>query len=118
MTGKHYRWHKLWQLDADGAKASHASGLEVHYLPEAAWPVGQAPPQVGGQGVSADGRRWIAFHVGGAAALDAWIKGQAAQGVRGADQLTTRLARLMREAVDLWLHHTNKIDHPHRGISR
>lgn len=110
MTGKHYQWHKRWALNASDRTATHDSGLTVRYLTEAQM-AGFPPAELGGQCRTDNGEVWHVLHIGGDAALSAWLQDQAAHGLRDADSIRARLARLMREAGDLWVHHQHQRGH-------
>lgn len=78
MAGKHKGWYKKWTLDVDGETAVHESGFAVRY-------------NAGVPNVSMD-----------ESVIRIWASQQEARGVRGDDALAKRIARLLREAEDLW----------------
>ena len=77
MTGKHYHWHKRWTVDLPAASATHDSGLVMVF----------APHQEGGW----DGRAINPNEV--------FDKLAETHGAGNAQQM---MARLAREAGDVW----------------
>lgn len=104
MTGKHYNWHRRWTLDAAARAATHDTGWAVRFVTEAEY-ADMPPAEIGGRCWTEDGRVWIVLHQGGEAALTAWLEAQAATGLRDRASIERRLARLMREAGELWVRH-------------
>jgi len=111
MTGKHYNWHKRWRLDVESASASHDTGLLVRFV---------ALPQSEAQKVAHDA-------AGDAAIGQCWTTDNRLWGVvttadcmravfdelkkhNGAGNAQQMLARLAREAGELWAHQKNQ-DH-------
>lgn len=104
MTGKHFGWHKRWTVDLEGASATHDSGLVTRFL---LLPLTEAQQQAHdtdaaiGKCWTPDGREWgvvttphmleVTF-----AAL------KAKNGPHNAQQM---LARLAREAGEIWALH-------------
>ena len=108
MAGKHFNWHKAWTLDAAQAMATHDSGWTVSYTPEATRPAGTAPPAIGGLCWTQDGRRYVVSYTGTDADLSTWLSAQAQRGLRDGKSIQARVARLMREAGELWVHHLER----------
>lgn len=108
MAGKHYNWHKAWTLDVAQATATHESGWAVSYTPEATRPAGAAPPAIGGLCWTQDGRRYVVSYTGTDADLRDWLSAQAQRGLRDERSIQARVARLMREAGELWVHHLER----------
>jgi hypothetical protein len=108
MTGKHYNWHKAWALDATQALATHDSGWRVSYTPEVARPADAPPPAIGGLCWTRDGRRYVVSYTGTDADLQSWLANQASRGLRDKKSIEARVARLIREAGDLWVHHLER----------
>lgn len=106
MTGKHYHWHKRWVLDAPESRARHESGMSVRYVTEFEYS-DMPPADIGGR-CWHDGQTWVVVCTLSDAELQTWLMQQQAQGVRGRDVLQKRVARLMREAGELWIHHKEK----------
>lgn len=95
MTGKHYNWHRRWQVGDLPGLIQHDSGLRVMFAREAET---HSTPDVGTLCWGSDGARWIGSLDGGDDALNAWLQAQAKLGLRDATSISTRLSRLMREA--------------------
>jgi len=98
MTGRHYNWHKRWRLDVESASAIHESGWKVRFTQPGSEPL----PEIGGRCWTTDGREWLVLHVGGEDALNEWLTAQALRGLRDINSINKRIARLMREAGELW----------------
>lgn len=96
MTGRHRHWHRAWALDRPGCSATHANGLAVRYTPIQGLP--DPMPQVAGLCWLGDAR-WLVEPT--PESLTAWL--ESPDVVRA--NLEARLARLMREAGELWRHH-------------
>lgn len=107
MTGKHYNWHRRWALDPAAASAEHESGWCVRYITEDQY-ADMPPAEIGGECWHGD-QRWIVLHVGGDAALRGWLQAQADRGLRDTASINRRIARLMREAGDLWVRHLARV---------
>jgi len=111
MAGKHYKWHKRWQLDATARTATHSSGLACMFEP---LPIAEDRADA----LEADGwnacgtcwhpgdpsQRWgtLARSQNMQATLDTL---SADNGAGNAPQM---LARLTREAGDIWAHHLER----------
>jgi hypothetical protein len=106
MVGKHYGWHKRWTLDAAGGAAIHESGFAVQFVPEN----GYSNMTPGGDSGKCcyGAQTWIVNCILSAKGLEEWRARQVAQGVRGADAISKRWARLMREAGNLWVNHKKR----------
>lgn len=108
MTGRHRYWHRAWTLDAAATAARHESGLTVRFEAEKATSVQADPPRVGGRCWTPDGRVYRVVFSGTEADLQAWMQEQARRGLRDQASLQARLARLMREAGELWVYHLTR----------
>lgn len=104
MTGKHYNWHRRWVIDPAAQTATHETGWVVRFITEAQF-ADMPMPNIGGQCVTDDGTVWMVLHQGGDTALKAWLEAQAKTGLRDTESVRRRIARLMREAGDLWVRH-------------
>lgn len=98
MTGKHFGWHKRWQVDVVAGSAAHESGLAVKFVPAESV---ATLPEIGGR-CWVGTREWLVLLDGGDDALAAWLKQEHARGLRDHASVQSRLARLMREAGELW----------------
>ncbi len=107
MTGKHYNWHRRWILDPAAQAATHDTGWVVRFVTEAQY-ADMPLPDIGGQCVTNDGAVWLVLHQGGDAALKRWLEAQAENGLRDTGSVQRRIARLMREAGELWVHYKNR----------
>lgn len=103
MTGRHYNWHKRWTLDPAAATATHETGWVVRFV-TAEQAADMPPTEIGGDCWIGE-RRWIALHQGGDDALRRWLQEQSAHGLRDPNSIRKRIARLMREAGELWARH-------------
>jgi len=98
MTGKHYQWHKRWTVDVETASATHDSGLVVDFTAGLLDP----PPQIGTLAYTTDGREWTGSLRGGEDAAVAWLKRPAQAALQDQRSIEGRIARLMREAGEVW----------------
>jgi len=108
VTGKHYNWDKRWRLDPLTASAVHDSGWRVIYELEAARPIDANPPAIGGLCWTQDGRRYVVSYDGTEYDLNQWLAAQAERGLVDQNSVQARVARLMREAGELWVRHVER----------
>lgn len=104
MTGKHFNWRRRWTADLLNATAAHDTGLVVRFL---ALPLSEEQKRdheadaAIGQCWTADGRQWgiVTTPDNQRAVFEAL---RARHGVNNAAQMVARLAR---EAGELWTWH-------------
>lgn len=111
MTGRHYNWHTRWTVDVEAASATHESGLVARFL---LLPLSESQVQASetagdtaiGKCWTPDGREWGVVAAAGnvRAVYDAM---EAKNGPHNAPQM---MARLAREAGELWAKHRT-MDH-------
>jgi hypothetical protein len=107
MTNKHFNWHKRWTVDVEAASASHDSGLVVRFL---ALPLSEAQIQAHdcdaaiGKCWTTDGREW------GAVTTPAMLEStfENLKSKNGPHNAQSMLARLAREAGEVWAWNKNK----------
>ena len=101
MTGKHYQWHKRWAVSLEAASAVHESGLVVRFLglplSEAQMVAHDADAAIG-KCWTPDGREWGIVTTPDI--LDATFG--ALKIKHGAGNAAQMIARLAREAGELW----------------
>lgn len=103
MTGKHFAWHKRWAVSLETASATHDSGLVVRFLPLPLTPAQQQAHQRDsaiGKCWTPDGREW------GAVTTPELLQAafEALREKHGAGNAQQMLARLGREAGEVWAH--------------
>lgn len=102
MTGKHYNWHKRWTVDLEAASATHDSGLVARFL---LLPLTEAQKQAHddsaaiGKCWTLDGREWGVITT--PELLQATF--EALKTKHGPHNAQTMLARLAREAGEVWV---------------
>lgn len=107
MTSKHFNWHKRWTVDLDNGLATHASGLVIHFL---ALPLSEAQIQAHdsdaavGKCWTLDGREWGCVTT----PLMAEAAFENLKATHGPHNAQPMLARLFREAGEIWAWHKNK----------
>lgn len=111
MVGKHYRWQTRWTVSLDDATATHDSGLVVRFTPLADRGLPPDLPEIGATCWTLDGTRWAGALQGGDTALSAWLTAQAGRGLRDTASVQNRLARLMREAGEVFAREHSRPDH-------
>lgn len=111
IAGKHYRWQTQWTVSLDEATARHDSGLVVRFTPLAERRLPPDLPEIGTTCWTLDGTRWMGALQGGDTALNDWLTAQAARGLRDTASVRNRLARLMREAGEIYVHTHSRPDH-------
>lgn len=108
MTGKHYQWHKRWRLDVEVASATHDTGLLVRFISLPLTEAQQDAHDAAGDAAigkcwTNDEREWgVITHAEGMRAVFEELKKQ-----HGAGNAQQMLARLAREAGELWTHRKN-----------
>lgn len=100
MPGKHYNWHKTWQVGDLPGLIQHDSGLAVQFARSDDL-IGSG--EIGALAWAPDRSRWVGRIVGGDDALAVWLQAQAARGLRDPQSINNRLARLMREAGEWYV---------------
>jgi hypothetical protein len=107
MTNKPFKWHKRWTVDVEAASASHDSGLVVRFL---ALPLSEAQIQEHnsdaaiGKCWTTDGREWGVITT--PALWESTFENlKFKNGVHNAQSM---LARLAREAGEVWAWNKNK----------
>ena len=101
MTGKHHNWHKRWSASIEAASATHDSGLVVRFL---LLPLSEAQITAHEQDAAigkcwtTDGREW------GVVTTPALLEStcEALRAKNGAGNAQQMLARLAREAGEIW----------------
>lgn len=107
MTGKHYKWHLRWTVDLLTASAAHDSGLVARFL---ALPMTETQLQEHdtdaaiGKCWTPDGREWGIVTT--PAMLEATF--DALKSKHGPHNAQTMIARLGREAGEVWAWHKAK----------
>jgi len=104
MTGKHYQWHRRWTVDLLAGNATHDTGLVVRFL---ALPLTEAQKREHDSDVAIgkcwtpDGREWGVLTQG--AILEETFEHLKEK--NGPHNAQAMLARLAREAGDVWVWH-------------
>lgn len=103
MTSKHYRWQLNWSVDLAARSATHSTGLVVDFAPGHVSAADAPPFGTLCRGVGSE------THAGrlrgDEAGARAWLATQPA--LRDPTSQSNRLARLMREAGEIYSDHLN-----------
>lgn len=97
-------WRGRWTVDIEAASAAHGGGLIVDFAPGLAQP----PPPIGTLAYTSDGREWTGTLRGGEEAAQQWLKLSTQAALRDQRSIEGRIARLMREAGQVWASAKNR----------
>lgn len=103
MTSKHYRWQLNWSVDLAACTATHSTGMVVDFAPGNV--TAKDAPPFGTLCRGAGGEPHIGSLRGGEQGARAWLATQPA--LRDPTSQSNRLARLIREAGEIYSEHLN-----------
>lgn len=99
-------WHKHWAINLETASATHESGWQVRFVETGTESISEV---AGWVSWTADDREWLILHAGGEAAIKKWLEEQAKAGLHDETSIGNLIAKLMREAGDLWVYHQDQL---------